>query len=463
MKRTRLAAIALAALLLAGCAAPAGNSSDSSSSPPSASTSASTPSSSGNPVSESGVRVDWSRLEQANPVRQANKDGGRWYAGAITELIPSAQYGPLIPYVGSVVYPFDSWIDENGQEQTYYSYWATPLYGLMTREGRIVTDPIYLSAFQPSFRWQGKTNYLPVLILSQAREEWTDLNNGRRYGVAALDGSWCTDFDFWMYTAREDELILVGPAGLTWMDAASGNRIDWDWAFLGISEEELPQIVEQLLWAFGLQWLGEGVFLGLENPDDWENSRVRMFQPETLELSWISMDDYTAAQDWFYEQRNENVNAVTWEYQVVGDQFIFRSGQRSYALTPPMVDEDMSGWAMGDLAIVNHWTGSENRSWLFRLSTQELLFEGTSIDFVYDNSIENPAPYVNVIESGGKAILYAPDLTPLLIHHLTSSSDWISYTVQDGLIYAQYDLSFFGCYDCHTGSCIFYRNLTLGD
>jgi len=454
MNRTRFIALSLALLLMVGCSTPSGSSSGSSSAV-SSSAQGSTPG--------TGVQADWSKLEQEKPVRQADKDSGRWYAGAMTELISSEEYGPLIPYTGSIVYSFNSWTDQNGQEQTYYSSWGTPLYGLMTREGKLVTDPIYLSASQPSFHWQGKTNYLPVLILSQAKEEWKDSNNGRRYGVAALDGSWCTDFEFWLYTTREDELMLVGPNGLTWMDAVSGNRMDWDWAFLGVSEEELPQVVEQLMWVMGLNWLDIGVFLGMEDPNDWENTRVRIFQPETLELSWIPIAEYNSIQDQWFDQRNKDINEIKWEHELVGNQFILKSGERSYALTPPIVSEHMGHGVMGDLAVVHYWDDNETRCWLFRLSTQELLFEGTNIDFIYDSSIENPAPYVSITQAGGKSILYAPDLTPLLIHHLPSSNDWISYTIRDGLVYVQDNQTFFGCYDSHTGSCIFYRNLTLGD
>ena len=448
MNRTQFAALTVALLLLAGCSAPSGSSSASSSQH-------STPT--------TGVQVDWSRLEQDDPVRQADRDGGRWYAGSMTELIPSEEYGPLIPYVGSIAYSFNSWTDQNGQEQTWYSPWGTSLYGLMTKEGKLVTDPVYLSAVQPSFRWQGQTNYLPVLILSQANEEWKDSNNGRRYCVAALNGSWCTDFEFWLYTTREDELMLAGPNGLTWMDAASGNRIDWDWTFLGISEDEVPQVMEQWMWLVGLEWMDLGVFMGMEDPNDWENTRVRIFQPETLEFSWISMADYNAAHTQWFDQRNKEINRMEWEHEIVGDQFILRSGERSYALTPPIISENMGHGVMGDLAVVHYWDDNESLCWLFRLSTREFLFEGTYIDFIYDHSIENPAPYVSVTEADGTSILYAPDLTPLLIHHLSSPDDWISHTIRDGLVYVQDNKTFFGCYDCHSGTCIFYRNLTLGD
>ena len=445
MNRIRFAALALALLLLAGCGSSSAGSSFSSAAP--------VPS----------VQVDWSKLEQDEPVRQANRDEGRWYAGAMTALIPSEEYGPLVPYVGSLAYSFHSWTDQNGQEQTWYSSWGSPLYGLMTREGKMVVDPVYQSVAQPAFYWQGATTYLPVLILTQAREEWMDTNNGQRCAVAALDGSWCTDFEFWLYTNREDELLLVGPKGLTWMDAASGNRLDWNWDFLGIGEDELPALMEQLMWLYGFNWIEEGVLLGLENPDDWQNTKVRMFQPETLEITWISRADYDTTYDQWIAQRNDVVNEIEWSQEIDGDQFVLLSGERRYILTPPAISDNMSHAVMGDLASVQDWSGEQTKCWLFRLSDGSLLYEGTNIDFVYDSAIENPAPYVSVIDSTGKAILYAPDLSPLLIHHLPDSSSWVYYTIRDGLVSVRDDTTFFGCYDVHTGDCIFYRNLTLGD
>ena len=444
MNRTGFSALLLSALLLVGCGTSGGNAS-AAPAPPS-----------------SGVQVDWSKLEQDTPIFQADRDGGRWYAGAAPELIPSEEYGPLVSYVGSMAYSFDTWTDSEGQEQVFYSEWGTSLYGLMTKEGKLVTDPVYLSVVQPDFHWQGKATYLPVLVLTQAREEWQDSNNGRRCCVAALDGSWCTDFEFWLYTAREDELLLVGPKGLTWMDAVSGNRMDWSWEFLGISETELPQVMEHLMWVIGLEWIDIGVFLGAENPQDWENSNVRIFQPETLEVSWMPMSEYNAALEQWYDQRHNVPNAIYWDHEIVDGKFVLTTGERRYVLTTPIVSENMGQLVMGDLAIISDWSGDRLQNWLFRLSDCSLLYEGEDISFLYDPAIENPAPYV-CIRSGGKSILYAPDLTPLTIHHPMESDTWIYHSIRDGLVFVQDYKTFFACYDCHTGACIFYRNLTLGD
>ena len=187
MKRTRLTALALAVLLLAGCAR---------TSPGGAASSQPAGSASAEEVSGPKVQVDWSRLEGEKPVRQPDLDGGRWYEGYTDRLIPVEDYGPLVPYVGALTYSFSTWTDNSGQIQHYYSPWPDTLYGLMTQEGKVVTDPVYLSAGQAEFSWQNESFTLPVLLLSRAKEEWKDFCNGRRYAVAAQDGSWITGFEF---------------------------------------------------------------------------------------------------------------------------------------------------------------------------------------------------------------------------------------------------------------------------
>ena len=87
MKRTRLTALVLAVLLLAGCARTA---------PAPGSSGPSQPAGSAPAEDHSGpnVQVDWSRLEGEKPVRQPDLDGGRWYEGYTDRLIPGEDYGP---------------------------------------------------------------------------------------------------------------------------------------------------------------------------------------------------------------------------------------------------------------------------------------------------------------------------------------------------------------------------------
>ena len=208
MKHARLCAAALAATLLAGCApvpTPAP-----SPSPPAASTPPAV-AQPAPPVSTApAVQADWSKLLGGTSPIQPDLDAGRWYPDYTDQLIPSPDYGELIPYVGANAYTFWTWIDNNGREQTSHHSYPSPLYGLMTREGKLVTDAVYQSVDTVGVRRGTQTVLLPMLVLGQAREEWAETNNGLRYAIAARDGSWVTGFEFWGYAAREDELMLYG-------------------------------------------------------------------------------------------------------------------------------------------------------------------------------------------------------------------------------------------------------------
>jgi len=154
------------------------------------------------------VNTDWSVLEEG-AAATPDLDGGRWYPDYTDYLIPAPNYGPLLPYTGALAQNVHRWTDDQGVEHTQPG-WTTPMYGLMTRKGKLVTDAVYQSAETVTFRKDSKNILLPVLALGQAREEWGEANNGLRYAMAARDGSWVTGFEFWGYAARADELMLYG-------------------------------------------------------------------------------------------------------------------------------------------------------------------------------------------------------------------------------------------------------------
>ena len=136
--------------------------------------------------SAAAVEAHWDVLE-APEANIAN----RKYEGYTGELIVSDGYGPLVPYIGGE--------SEGGYgERTYF-------FGLATREGLIVTDPVYTSVNRLS--WydadEGLSFSHDALVLRSAvvRETpppenpyvYTGSGNyDDRYGLAALDGSWYT-------------------------------------------------------------------------------------------------------------------------------------------------------------------------------------------------------------------------------------------------------------------------------
>lgn len=446
MRGKNLTALALSALLLAGCTARG---------PGSASVSSvGSNSSSGQPaVSSPNVQVDWSRLEEDSPAPQADVDGGRWFEGYTDRLITGEDYGPLVPYIGGQSYPFTRWENE-GEIQEYWSPWATSFYGLMTWDGKIVTDPVYQSAFSYSFQLDGTSHVLPVLLLTRADPAWEDFGNGQRYAVAAEDGSWCTEFEFLNYTNRKEQLFLLRPEGCTVLDSKTGARRDWSWAELGVSQEEVPDVLEYVQWVVGLTWPEQGVCLGCQDGQEaeLENMTMRMFNPDTGEVFRVDYQQWDQWQNEYFNQR--------WSGQ---EELIRENGQKtvildglSYPLADAPEDCYLSSW-QGELAVL----GSEEGDFLYRLSTGERLLEGEHIDLIMDAA--RPGVILPVCCTQGTWTVYSEALELLLTLPRVPADGWIYFTLRDGLLSVRDDTTFFGCYDLSAEQYIFFRNLGLGD
>ena len=165
------------------------------------------------------VQVHWDALEtpQASTVE-------RWYEEYAPELIPSDEYGQLVPYIG-------------GESQS--EIWGTSwFYGLATHDGVIVTDPVFLEV--TALDWYDPAKYGRVqggaLILHSAVEAADgpvdEYSPGfeDRYGLAAVDGSWYTGQ---VYT----DLICQSELGALFFDldgcivmvSAGGGAELWRW------------------------------------------------------------------------------------------------------------------------------------------------------------------------------------------------------------------------------------------
>jgi len=460
MKHARLCAAALAAALLAGCApvpTPAP-----SSSPPAASTPPAVAQPAPPVSTASAVQADWSKLLGGTSPIQTDLDAGRWYPDYTDQLIPSPDYGELVPYVGANAYTFNTWTDQNGQVQTWSSSYPSPLYGLMTREGKIVTDPVYTEARQMEFYWQGETLLLPAFILSRASEGWQDSFNGLRCAVAALDGSWCTDFEFWMCTCRESELLLSGPGGIAWIDPVSAAREDWSWDFLGIDEADLPRITEEVMWLYGYQWTHRGVFLGVVAETGDRDSQVRIFNPETLEVSLISMDEWTAILNEWWALRSGGDTG--WDSTVEGASVTLTRGEESYTLTTPRPTTSLGYHVVDGYAVLSDYSDryGEQHSWLFRLSDQALLLEGRAISLGNAVGSRSELAFIQVQHEYGTFTIYRPDLSVLLELSPHPYGSWPNVTMQNGLLTVR-DEQTFSCYDAQSGQIFFHRNLDMGD
>ena len=135
------------------------------------------------------VYTDYSQLEDNSPRPDRYV---RWYGEFTDHLIPSPDYGPLIPFSG------------DGAEEA----WGTTDYaaqGLMTLDGKVVVDPVYASVTQlcsgGDMEFGRPDVYYPAFLLSRYTGEGSkgDPNNlFNAYNdvssrLCALDGSWVTE------------------------------------------------------------------------------------------------------------------------------------------------------------------------------------------------------------------------------------------------------------------------------
>lgn len=452
----RWLALLLSAFVLTGCASGGLDSSGSGSDGQSSGSAISPPDCSSSEAEwdeSSGVLVDWSRLKDRQS-RQPDVDGGRWYPDRTDVLIPGRNYGPLIPYIGDQAYMFNRW-EYAGEVQEYWSDWPNSFYGLMTRDGEIVVDPVYQSVGYCAY---GKEGSLPVLLLSKSGPAWEEFGNGSRYAVAASDGSWITDFEFINYTNRGNQLFLLRPEGCTALDSTTGEREDWSWEELGVSEEDLPETLSFLQWVTGLTWLDQGVYLGQKDETgsgvNWEEAQARVFQPETGQVYWIEQGQWDQWCKEDADRRWREPEVVTGQD---GQMVITVDGQ-SY----PLEDTGSDFWLYvlrGDFAIVNPQDGEVE--YLYRLSSGERILEGKSLHLITD--LFRPEVVLPAAYEQGVWTVYNDHMESLFALHSTRQDQWIRFSLQDGLLSLHDDSTFFGCYDLDQGEYVFFRNLGLGD
>ncbi|MBR2131801.1 MAG: substrate-binding domain-containing protein [Oscillospiraceae bacterium] len=117
-----------------------------------------------------------------------------WYDEGKDDLIPSAEYGPLVPYIGA----------EISDEYFGSGFW----YGLAAQDGRIITDAVFLDAtLCTSYDTSTNLSYIvPMFCLTGLREE-SDGTSRCVYALAAEDGSWYTGMIY-------DEMLIAAPTGV---------------------------------------------------------------------------------------------------------------------------------------------------------------------------------------------------------------------------------------------------------
>lgn len=261
MKRLLPLALTLA-LTLAGCGTPAAESPVSQPSeginapvetPAPTETSASTP----KPVPTDGpyVYTDYSKLE-SDASRQNLYE--RWHGKFTDHLIPSPDYGPLIPFSG------------DGAEETWETAGCASQ-GLMTLEGKVVVDPVYSAVVQLSGGhswsrgvWQNgsASEYYPTFLLSRYAGDGTgDLFSGHRdvlSSLCAADGSWVTRSYRFSYISQTNGVMVQNGAifalrdknVLCLLDISTGEEL-FSAALEGLKDEILNSVLDGAYYGDG--------------------------------------------------------------------------------------------------------------------------------------------------------------------------------------------------------------------
>ena len=311
-KRMVILAWALAAGLLAGCTAPA------SSQPPEESKSI---------------------LEEAPVEEGLSPVGSRWYEEPVEEVIPSPDYGELVPYVGAVYYQMLP--GENGEQVQDTA--PSSLFGLMTLEGQVVLDPVCTGIYPAQYRDRtGELVVLPVWELFQADPE-AAFGEGERMALCAKDGSWSTGFLYDGAAASPMGLFAGGTEGMFLLDPETGGvQTFWSWEELGV------QSPEQIPWTGGdvdstVHWAGDLLYLGTWG-ENWDTALL--LDPE--EGTAFTMP----AQEWYEQEASYLLPGEEgWRVEAAADGTVTVSrGEESYTFPTPL-SEDPYPYAREDRVI----------------------------------------------------------------------------------------------------------------
>ena len=126
---------------------------------------------------------------------------------AMPDLVPSAKYGPLLPYVGEHFYVNSIW-------PSFASY------GFVTAGGMLVTDAVFAySSRHDQFGPDGKTVVKSVYRITkviQGKSHRPELISA----VCAHDGSWISQFEYTNVLFCDEVMLLFRDGKTTDFDAA---------------------------------------------------------------------------------------------------------------------------------------------------------------------------------------------------------------------------------------------------
>jgi hypothetical protein len=150
------------------------------------------------------VKTDYSQLTPYEPMEEIYT---RLSDDYMPELVPSDDYGMLVPYVGEVLYVY--YVSEDYDIESYAAGYCE---GLVTTDGMIVTDAVFVSINRPSYYDASTDSYIDssLYILEKPVELETagEIYAEKSCAVCALDGSWITPFDY-IKIIRCDQVMLL--------------------------------------------------------------------------------------------------------------------------------------------------------------------------------------------------------------------------------------------------------------
>lgn len=249
------------------------------------------------------VYTDWSKLEARQPPPEPI--GSRWYEDYTGELITRDDYGPLIPYAGLRL--MDNWPAEEGC-----------LYGLMTQDGRVVTDPVYSSVHAPAgYGEDGKPYVLPLLVMRLGGGE-----DGTNYVIAAPDGSWYKTFERASLSASVHGLLLFQEDKVTVMTPDGEIQRTWLLTEHGISPETVASMRSDLFWGDGVGGRRRQNYLSLEWDPESDYEKVRAFDLTTGDIRVFHYMDEWEAMVTIPEQTHWDAETVVPDAEPVTDDLL---------------------------------------------------------------------------------------------------------------------------------------------
>ena len=295
------------------------------------------------------VQVDWSALGESEPLPAV---GGRWYQTYVSELIPSPDYGPLLPCKAALSMTQAFW----EEEPTYSS--PSWLYGLMTQDGILVMEGVCSSISRPGYTvvdpdtGELTTQPLPVYALAKGDPELGNPTTGDLVALAGEDGNWWTGFRFCGSIAYPDGIAAGDKDGLSLLDAYTGAQIGrYTWQELGISDgASIPWFTAEA--PSTAQWTGDRLFLGVfgENYDT-----ARFLDPATGAVSTCS------AEEWYTQWEEQYSRYNQWAPHPNEDGTItLTCGTKSYTLPSPLPQDEYPSVLQRDRVYFYTWTEDVN-------------------------------------------------------------------------------------------------------